>query len=90
MMSAMGGMTYQTVTLTLILKCSLPESNCIIFKMGAVRLSETSASSTRWQNPEDYHLSIIRSKSLKGKIYRIKINFLDFLNLLIILSFEIQ
>jgi hypothetical protein len=68
MMSARCGMTYQTVTLTLNLK-PLPKSNCIIFKMDAVRFSETSASSTRCRNPEDYRLNIIRSKSLKGYIY---------------------
>ena len=80
-MSATDGMTYQTVNLTLKLK-HLPKSNCILFKMGAVCLSEMSAGPTRIQNPEDYHLNIIRSKGLKE--YTIKINFLDFLNRLII------
>ena len=66
-MSARCGITYQTVTLTLKLM-RLPKSNCIIFKMNALCFSKTSAGSTCCQNPEDYHLSIIRSKSLKGHI----------------------
>jgi hypothetical protein len=61
-MSARCGMAYQTVTLILKLM-RLPKSNCIIFKMDAVRFCETSAGSTCCQNPEDYHLSITRSKN---------------------------
>ena len=67
-MSARCGMAYQTVTLTLKLK-RLLKSNCIIFKMDAVRLSEMSAGSTRCQNPEDCHLNITRSKSLEVYSY---------------------
>lgn len=63
-MSARCEMAYQTVTLILKLM-RLPKSNCIIFKMDAVRFFETSEGFTCCQNPEDYYLSITRSKSLK-------------------------
>jgi len=55
------------LTLNLELK-RLPKSNCIIFKMDAVRFSETSAGPTRCQNSEDYRNNIIRSKGLIGYI----------------------
>jgi len=62
------------LTFTLELKC-LTKSNGIIFKMDAVRFSETSAGPTRWQNLEDYHLNIIRSKGLIGYIQQKCISF---------------